>query len=152
MHAATCNPSGYRHVPRTPSYGIPVINGVPTTEILQRLMTDRGWTQRDLADRIHVDQKTVSRWMTGATNLSERRLRGVFATLAIDPAVYGVEPLTVAPPAIPGDVAEVLEAVQDVLVRVSDVPLLMARMELVAADVRAIREHLDIPQPQETRA
>ena len=39
-----------------------------------RFLTEQGWTQGELAQALHVDPKTVSRWMTGGITPSGRRL------------------------------------------------------------------------------
>lgn len=130
-----------------PRYGIPVSNAAQTTDVLTRLLDDRGWSQRDLAERLIVDEKTVSRWMTGSTKLTERRLRKVFATLGVDPTPYGLDPIVATTAQTAGDLDRILEAIGDVHVRVADIPVMRARMELIAQDLAAIREHLGIPTP-----
>ena len=42
-----------------------VMNAVETGKRIQELRKMRGWTQKDLADRLHVTDKSVSKWELG---------------------------------------------------------------------------------------
>lgn len=93
-------------------------------DILRRYLTERGITQHELAQQLGVNPKTPSRWLTGHTRLTERRLRRVFHQLGVDPATYGLEPLFPhAPaPATPqaSDLLAALAALTDRLERVAE--------------------------------
>lgn len=44
-----------------------VINDMQTKDIILKLRTDRGFSQEELAEKVHVTRQAVSRWETGET-------------------------------------------------------------------------------------
>jgi transcriptional regulator with XRE-family HTH domain len=66
---------------------------VDTVAVLRQVMEDEGFrTQRELAEAIGMSANQVNRWLTGAANLTERRLVNVLHTLGINPVRYGLRP------------------------------------------------------------
>lgn len=68
MQPDTCNPFDNPRGYSTSFYGGRVLAHSREIDVLTRLLDEKGWHQRDLADRLLVDEKTVSRWMTGKTS------------------------------------------------------------------------------------
>ena len=42
---------------------------VMTGELIRRLRTDMGLTQKQLAEKLHVSDKAVSKWETGVSHI-----------------------------------------------------------------------------------
>lgn len=139
MSPATCKLYVSAHADPRSSYRFRVpktTRTIDAVDVLQRLLDDKGWHQKDLAEKLYKDERTISRWMTGETRVSERMLRKAFAQLDIDPKPYGLDPIVVQT----GVAVEGGNAAHELA-------LLRARIELMAADIRAIRDHFEIPAP-----
>ena len=74
MASVACNPIGKTPVRALSGYGSRVAETAHPPDVLRRFLTEQGWTQGELAQALHVDPKTVSRWMTGGITPSWRRL------------------------------------------------------------------------------
>lgn len=92
MQEVTCNPNGKALVRALPGYGIRMPETRHPNDVLRAFLDDQGWTQGELAQALDVDPKTVSRWMTGSSKFTDRKLRRVFKQLGIDPKEYGLPP------------------------------------------------------------
>lgn len=138
----TCNPFGQAPVQRLPGYGL-IPMAEPTTpdprDVLQTYLDDVGLQQNELAENLHVDPKTVSRWMTGATRLTERKLRRVFAQLGVDPTPYGLRPAVRLQGVSDEQEVALLRTLLD---RVKDVPDIAMRLDAMADALDRIERHL----------
>jgi transcriptional regulator with XRE-family HTH domain len=133
---------------------------VDTPTVLRDLMRDQGYANpQDLAAASGMPYNTLYRWSTGKSNPHRRSLIGLFEKLGVDPAKYGITspgPAVAPAQTPPGDrdfgpliakLQAMADRADDTYVRVKDVPVMMARMELMARDIAAIREHLGIQIP-----
>lgn len=88
MAQDTCHVFDYPHVRTTAGYGSQV--PIDPVNVLTEVLNDLGWLQVELAEELGVDPKTVSRWMTGGTKLTERKLRTILRRINVDPSEYGL--------------------------------------------------------------
>lgn len=66
-------------------------------DILEEVMTRKGWSSADVASRIGVNQETVDRWRRGERNPGDRRFSRALADLGEDPTAHGLPPAPAKP-------------------------------------------------------